>query len=60
MKTNRNKKPSPAGAAGRVRASLKRRWPTTRIRGKGKYPDWMMYIPNPLPGDEPEPKPGMA
>ncbi len=52
MKTNRNKKPSPAAPVERARASLKRRWQTMRIRSQGEYPDWMMYISNPLPGDD--------
>jgi hypothetical protein len=35
----------------------RRQWRKMGFWRKEPYPDWMMYIPNPLPSDEPERKP---
>jgi hypothetical protein len=58
MNRNSNKRNRLASAARLIRQSVKQLWQKMGFWRNEDYPDWMMYLPNPLPQfDEPERKP---
>ncbi len=58
MNRKRTQPKRPPGADRRIQAGVKRLWRKMGLKHQADFPDWMMYIPNPLPPpDEPEQKP---